>query len=214
MPAGGEFMNIFDFLSFMTASVLLTLAPGPDILYLLAKSLSSGTRAGITLAAGLCSGLIFHTSLVMFGVAALIRQSPSAFLMLKYTGVAYLSYLAWKSFRNRPPSQTSAGKDSLDRWPLYRRGLFMNITNPKVLFFFLAFLPQFVNFRSAAGAAVQIGLLGASFAAQAFLIFSLTALFAGQAGQHLIHHPGFQRTMDIVQGCVLLVIAGALFVFA
>lgn len=206
-------MNIFDFISFLTASVLLTLAPGPDILYLLAKSLSSGTRSGITLAAGLCSGLIFHTSLVMFGVAALIRQSPSAFSVLKYIGIIYLSYLAWKSFKTHTQPQADADHDTLSHWPLYRRGLFMNITNPKVLFFFLAFLPQFVSFGTHVSPSAQIGLMGAAFAVQAFLIFSAVALSAGRARRHLIHHPGFQRAMDIIQGCVLMIIACALFVF-
>lgn len=81
---------------FLIASVLLTLAPGPDIMYLLAKSLADGTKAGISLALGLTTGLIFHTTLVIIGVAAIIQQSPLAFATLKYIGAAYLLYLAWE----------------------------------------------------------------------------------------------------------------------
>lgn len=83
---------------FLIASVLLTLAPGPDIMYLLAKSLADGTKAGISLALGLTTGLIFHTTLVIIGVAAIIQQSPLAFATLKYIGAAYLLYLAWGAF--------------------------------------------------------------------------------------------------------------------
>ena len=86
-------MDLSTFLYFLVASVLLTIAPGPDIMYLLAKSLADGARSGIALAFGLCTGLIFHTTLVIIGVAAVIQQSPTAFAVLKYAGAAYLLYL-------------------------------------------------------------------------------------------------------------------------
>ena len=92
-------MEISTFFYFLTASILLTIAPGPDILYLLTKSLASGAKCGIILAAGLVSGIVFHTFLVMAGVAAIIQNSPTAMTALKIFGAAYLLFLAYKSFK-------------------------------------------------------------------------------------------------------------------
>ena len=92
-------MEINTLFYFLTASVILTLAPGPDNMYLLAKSLASGARSGVALSAGLASGIVFHTTLVILGVAALLQSSPLAFTVLKFVGAAYLLYLAGKAFR-------------------------------------------------------------------------------------------------------------------
>ena len=108
-------MDTATLLYFLLASVLLTLAPGPDIMYLLAKSLADGARNGIALAAGLSSGILFHTTLVILGVAALIQGSPVALAALKYLGALYLLYLAFGAFRDKsdlrlPTQKTSAGR--------------------------------------------------------------------------------------------------------
>ena len=89
-------MSLFPY--FLVSSILLTMTPGPDNLYLLAKSIADGARAGIILAAGLASGIVFHTCLVILGVAALVKSSPIAFAALKYVGAAYLFYLAYGAF--------------------------------------------------------------------------------------------------------------------
>ncbi|MBR2732698.1 MAG: LysE family translocator, partial [Selenomonadaceae bacterium] len=144
-------MDATTFMYFLTASILLTLAPGPDILYLLTKSLSDGARSGIILACGLVSGIVFHTLLVMLGVAALIKSSATALTLLKIFGAAYLLFLAAGAFK----SARAAKKFSLTRAgakipsaALYKRGVLMNVLNPKVLLFFLAFLPQFVDLNA------------------------------------------------------------------
>ncbi|MBQ3452452.1 MAG: LysE family transporter [Selenomonadaceae bacterium] len=93
-------MESSTFLYFLTASILLTLAPGPDILYLLTKSLADGAKAGITLAGGLVSGIVFHTTLVMVGVAALIKSSATAMLLLKIFGAAYLLFLEFVALKS------------------------------------------------------------------------------------------------------------------
>ena len=126
-------MELTTLLYFLIASVLLTLAPGPDIMYLLAKSLADGTKAGISLALGLTTGLIFHTTLVIIGVAAIIQQSPLAFATLKYIGAAYLLYLAWGAFHAQGNLKLNAVNNSTSFFKLYRRGLIMNVLNPKVL---------------------------------------------------------------------------------
>lgn len=202
-------MEIDTLLYFLTASVLLTLAPGPDNMYLLAKSLASGARSGVALSAGLASGIVFHTGLVILGVAALIQSSPLAFASLKFIGAGYLLYLAWKAFHETGELQMGQAEASSSYGGVYRRGVLMNILNPKVLLFFLAFLPQFVNTESP-DLAWHIAMLGAVFALQAFVIFSFLALCAGKVRNFILGCKNINRILGIVQGVVLTVIALAI----
>ena len=199
---------------FLTASILLTLAPGPDILYLLTKSLADGAKSGIILACGLVSGIVFHTTLVMVGVAALIKSSATALLLLKIFGAAYLLFLAFGAFKS-----ARAGKQ-LGMWneelgikkssALYKRGVLMNVLNPKVLLFFLAFLPQFVDLN---GSSLQILFLGVVFAAQALIIFSIIALFAGRVRNLILRKKNIGQILNFVEAAVLTLIAVGLILF-
>ena len=116
--------------------MLLTIAPGPDILYLLTKSLSEGAKIGFILACGLVSGIFFHTMLVMLGVAALIQSSPIALTILKYFGAAYLLFLAFSAFKSTGNIKLGKADSKSSYSSIYRRGLLMNVLNPKVLLFF------------------------------------------------------------------------------
>ncbi len=206
-------MEISTVLYFLVASIILTLAPGPDIMYTLAKSLADGAKSGIFLVMGLCSGLIFHTCLVIFGVAALIQQSPLALSLLKYAGAAYLLYLAWGAFRAKGDALTlKTVNDSNSHFKLYRRGVIMNILNPKVLLFFLAFFPQFIDLNSGS-VSLQIALLGLLFGIQAFIIFSLVAICAGKVRDHILNIKNLSKIMNYVQGIVLVLISLALLIF-
>ena len=204
-------MELSTFLYFLIASVLLTLAPGPDIMYLLAKSLADGARSGISLALGLCTGLIFHTTLVIIGVAAIIQQSPLAFAALKYVGAAYLLYLAWGAFHAQGDLKLNTVNKSNSYFKLYRRGVIMNILNPKVLLFFLAFLPQFVNLDSDS-VSLQIAFLGFVFGLQTLIVFSLVAICAGKVRDYILNIKNFNKIMGYVQGFVLLFISIALII--
>ena len=202
-------MDFMTFIYFLSASILLTLAPGPDNLYLLTKSLSSGAKCGVVLAAGLASGIIFHTFLVMIGVAALIQSSPVAFTVLKIFGAAYLLLLASKSFKaaragKKISMQKSDSQNSFIK--IYRRGVLMNVLNPKVLLFFLAFLPQFVNF-SASSPSLQIIFLGFTFAVQAFVIFSAMAICAGKVRNLILRQKNLGQIFNYVEAFVLAIIA-------
>ena len=204
-------MNPLDWLSFTAAAILLTFMPGPDIMYLLAKSLRSGARQGVTLAAGLATGPVFHTTLVVIGVAAFIQSSPSAFRALTFVGAAYLLYLAWGAFRARPEPLTIPGAaDAYDRGALYRRGLIMNALNPKVLLFFLALLPQFVDPAASLSPSAQLAVLGATFSVQAFCCFSLVAFCAGKIRDRILGIRHFSLIMSRVEGGILTVIAAGL----
>lgn len=202
-------MDISTFIYFLTASILLTLAPGPDNLYLLTKSLSDGAKSGVILSAGLVSGIIFHTMLVMFGVAAIIQNSQFAMNLLKIFGATYLLFLAYKSFlAGRRGNKISMQKsDSHSAYfEIYRRGVLMNVLNPKVLLFFLAFLPQFINL-SADNASIQIIFLGITFAVQAFLIFSAIAIFAGKVRKIILQKKNLGQIFNYVEATVLSLIA-------
>lgn len=204
-------MNLFNWVSFTAAAILLTFMPGPDIMYLLAKSLRSGARQGITLAAGLATGPIFHTTLVVIGVAAFIQASPTAFRILTGLGAAYLLYLAWGAFRSKPePLAIPGAEDAYNRGALYRRGLIMNALNPKVLLFFLALLPQFVDPAAALSPSSQLAVLGATFSVQAFCCFSLVAFCAGKIRDRILGIPHFSLIMSRVEGALLTLIAAGL----
>lgn len=205
-------MDLANYLSFLGAAILLTLAPGPDNMYILTKSLSAGPRQGVTLAMGLATGPLWHTLLVMVGVAAFIQSSPAAFMVLKYCGAAYLLYLSYGAFRSKGAS-IKAGDvvDKSESFALYKRGFkrgfLMNASNPKVLLFFLAILPQFVQPNGFLSPSLQIGLLGLTFSIQAAILFSIATICAGQLKDTLIRHESFPLIMSRVEGTLLLLIA-------
>lgn len=207
-------MDMMTYISFVGAAILLVIAPGPDSMYILTKSLSSGARKGITLAWGLATGPIWHTFLVMVGVAAFIQHSPMAFKSLTYCGAAYLLYLSYGAFRAKaePIVLKTEAADHTGNWFLYRRGLFMNASNPKVLLFFLALLPQFIDKNAAFSPSIQIGLMGLTFSLLTGVIFSLYAICAGKLRNSLAKHQKFPYIMNKVEGTLLLLIAvGLLF---
>lgn len=176
---------------FVLASIALTLLPGPDILFVLTQSLAQGTRAAFCVALGLCSGLVFHTAAVAFGVAILLAESPALFRLLKYCGAAYLLYLGVRAVlaaRKKPAQKDDASEcgtlPATTQWALYRQGITMNLLNPKVLLFFLSFLPGFVD-PAADSPTLYIVMLGAIFAIQALAVFSAVALLGGWIGTRM-----------------------------
>ncbi len=175
-------------LIFFGAAALLALAPGPDNLFVLTQSLAYGARAGLLVVLGLCSGLVFHTAVVALGLAALLRASPNALLLIKLLGAGYLLYLAWMSWRHARDTSQARQALLLSSPQLYRRGVIMNATNPKVALFFLAFLPQFVDPQQGP-VTPQILLLGLTFALATILVFGGIALLAGRYAEKLNASP-------------------------
>jgi len=172
---------------FIAASAALTLLPGPDILFVITQSISQGKKAGIATASGLCTGILVHTTAAALGVSALVYKSALAFEIVKYAGAAYLLYLAWQALKESEELVSSAPIRETNNFALYKRGIFMNVLNPKVALFFLAFLPQFVNIGSGS---VPMQII---FMIQAWLIFSLISVFAGTVGERIIQKPGISR---------------------
>jgi threonine/homoserine/homoserine lactone efflux protein len=192
--------------AFFAVSALLALAPGPDNLYVLAQSALRGPGAGIAITLGLCTGLLVHTALVTLGVAALVRASAPAFAALKLAGAGYLLYLAWRAFGAAASELRAATEGALRGWAYYRRGIFMNVTNPKVSIFFLAFLPQFAD-PGRGALAPQLVLLGAVFIVAALLVFGAISLLAGRLGERLRRSPGAQRWLNRIAGTVFVGLA-------
>lgn len=182
-------------LAFFAASVLLALVPGPDNVFVLLHAALHGARAGLLVVLGLCSGLLFHTAAVALGLAALLAASPAAFTALKALGAAYLLWLAWLSWRAPAGWGTGESMPLLGARQTYLRGVLMNISNPKVALFFLAFLPQFVE-TGGGPVALQILQLGGVFMLATLLTFGAIALLAGRFGQLLHSAPRAQVALN------------------
>ena len=193
-------------LLFITASTLLALAPGPDNLFVLTQSMSKGAKPGIFVTLGLCTGLIVHTTAVALGVAAIFQTSQLAFDILKYIGAAYLLYLAFLSFKSSSNHHFRADKKELSLTKLYKRGIFMNITNPKVSVFFLAFLPQFTNPQNG-NFALQIFILGFIFIICALVVFSSIALLASKIGSWFNKTKNGENILNKIAGSVFALLA-------
>lgn len=191
---------------FAGASVALAIAPGPDNLFVLTQAALHGRKAGLLVTLGLCTGLLVHIAAVALGVAALLKTSVVAFTVLKLAGAAYLLYLAWQAFRAGSSTLAASTEPPLSPRVLYRRGIIMNVTNPKVAIFFLAFLPQFVD--PAWGAIpVQIAVLGLVFMASGMLVFGAIAWAAGQLGGWLRRSARAQIVINRLAATVFVLLA-------
>ncbi|NGQ93774.1 LysE family translocator [Brevibacillus sp. SYP-B805] len=191
-------MDVSHVAYFLAACVLLTLMPGPDILFVIMQSISQGRKAGIATALGLCSGVTVHTLAAALGISAIIAQSAALFHALKVAGACYLLYLAWQAVREGHSALTAEAVPQLPLPELYKRGILMNVLNPKVSLFFLAFLPQFVT-PGAGSAAMQMIVLGLLFMLQAIVIFTIVAVFAGSLGRKLFDNPRIGRYVNLAK---------------
>jgi threonine/homoserine/homoserine lactone efflux protein len=179
---------------FLCASVALTVAPGPDNIFVVTQGITRGRRQAIVTALGMCSGISVHTAAAAFGISAVFYSSVVAFNIVKYAGAAYLLYLAYKALRERSAIKLPQADNRPDT-ALFRRGFIMNVLNPKVAMFFLAFLPQFV-IPDTAYFPLQMLLLGFLFMVQAVVIFCLIGYFSGSIGGFLLARPKTAKYFD------------------
>ena len=196
-------------LTFFGLSVLLGLSPGPDNVFVLMQSATHGRKAGLLVTLGLCTGLLGHTAAVALGLAAVLAASATAFMALKLAGAAYLLYLAWGAFRAPVGPIAEGTVPDLKPWRMYGRGVIMNLSNPKVGIFFLAFLPQFVQ-PSAGPVALQVAWLGGVFMLATLLVFGGFAWFAGLVGGLFKRSTRAQRGINWLAGTVFVALAGKL----
>lgn len=204
-------------MAFFAAALLLGIAPGPDNIFVLTQSALFGAGAGMVTTLGLVTGLCVHTAAVALGVAAIFQTSALAFTLLKTAGAGYLLWLAWLSFRAGASTadiadSAASGKASANfpgYMALYRRGIVMNVTNPKVSLFFLAFLPQFCE--PARGSVVlQVLSLGALFMLATIVVFWTVAALGGRLAVWFNSSQRGQIIMQRVAGCVFVGMASAL----
>jgi threonine/homoserine/homoserine lactone efflux protein len=168
--------------------------------------MSKGAKPGIFVTLGLCTGLIVHTTAVALGVAAIFQTSQLAFDILKYIGALYLLYLAYLSFKSSSPHHLKANHKNLSYIKLYKRGIFMNVTNPKVSIFFLAFLPQFTDIKNG-NVTVQIFLLGFIFIICAFVVFGSISLLAGKIGSWFNKTKNGEAILNKIAGSIFALLA-------
>ena len=171
--------------SFAIATFILAISPGPDNLFVLTQSVVNGKKFGLATVLGLMTGCLLHTSFVAFGVSAIIEENESIFLMIKLFGVSYLLYLAFKVYQaNANIVLSDAVKKNETVFKMYKKGLLMNVLNPKVTTFFIAFFPQFL-FSESVSTVLQFYILGAIFIVISFLVFSTIAVLAGTISNYL-----------------------------
>jgi threonine/homoserine/homoserine lactone efflux protein len=181
--------------------MLLTISPGPDIVYVLVQSIANGKKAGMITTLGLVSGILVHTTLVAFGVSAIIKESEAIFMLIKIFGALYLFFLAYKVFRSGKRFSLNSEEVRIknnNNNRLFMRGFIMNVLNPKVTIFFLAFFPGFL-WTPEEDTVFQFYTLGLLFMLQAFLIFGFVALLAGNISGFLKNHPSSGVVLKWVQ---------------
>lgn len=191
--------------TFLAAALLVALAPGPDNLMVLSLGMSRGRRAGVAFGLGCALGCLNHTLLAALGVSALIAASPAAFIALKVAGGLYLVWIGVQAIRHARPVGAPAAGPASPETParLFTRGLVANAINPKVILFFLAFLPQFV--AAARGhVAWQIAQLGALFTVAAVVVFGAIGYFAGGIGERLARRPAAGAWLDRAAGGIFV----------
>lgn len=192
-------------LGFLVAAILITATPGPDNLMVLGMGMSRGRRQGIVFGLGCGLGCLSHTLLAVVGVSALVAASPVAFTALKWVGGAYLIWLGIQALRSTGTGGVAAthAAPAQSLLSLFFKGMFANAINPKVVLFFLSFLPQFVV-PAQGQVALQLGLLGLAFTVQAALLFGLLGYFAGSIGAWLSRRPRAGLWLDRIAGAVFV----------
>ena len=198
---------------FVSVSLFLAITPGPDNIYVLMQSAIYGYKTGLLITLGLCTGLILHSAAVALGLATLLQASSLALPLLKLFGASYLIYLAWQAYRAASIDLSRQNTESLTTFQFYRRGIMMNVSNPKIGLFFLAFLPQFTNIDQG-NLAIQTLSLGGLFIVVAFIVMTSIALIAGSLSHWLIASPKVQKIMHRLTAIVLLGLALHIALFA
>jgi threonine/homoserine/homoserine lactone efflux protein len=193
-----------DLLLFISAALVLLFIPGPAVLYIVARSVEQGRRAGLASASGIATGTLAHVLAATLGLSALLLSSAIAYSVVKYAGAVYLLYLGIKKFRERP-----AVRDEVKQVPalplrrIYAQGILVQVLNPKTAIFFFAFLPQFVN-PARGHVSLQFFVLGMIFILLGLSSDSVWALTAGSAAGWLRQNQAFIRNECYISGTVYL----------
>lgn len=193
-------------LLFSIATLGLAVSPGPDNIYVLTQSLVNGTKSGIATTAGLISGCIVHTTLLAFGISAIITASEEIFYGIKVLGACYMLYLAYKVYKSDENISLAKNAPKKSYSQLFKTGVVMNLLNPKVMIFFLAFFPGFL-WDKEGNTVAQFYILGITFMLISFITFSIIALAAGRISGLLLKWKNMGTVLKWLQIVVFVAIA-------
>jgi threonine/homoserine/homoserine lactone efflux protein len=192
--------------AFLVAALVIFLTPGPDMLYVLTHGISQGVTAGLVAAGAMAVGMLIQASLVAGGLAALLHTHPLAFEITRWTGAAYLAYIGIQTLRHSSDKSEIREAEPVSLWTVARRALVTNLTNVKIIFFYLAFLPQFVD-QHRGHATLQLAILGLIFVVMGLLTDSVVAIASGRLGEWLLKKPGASSRLNQVAGFVFIGLA-------
>jgi threonine/homoserine/homoserine lactone efflux protein len=193
-----------DLTLYVVASLALILTPGQDMMYVMSRALAQGRLAGVLSALGVCAGILVHTALAAVGVGAILQASEALFLALKLAGAAYLVYLGLRLLLSREAAALAPGDvPRVAASGLFWQGVLSNVTNPKIVLFFFAFLPQFVDARSAHPTR-DLVFLGVLYAVMALPVKGGVALAAGSLSERLLRRPRALAWVNRASGAILV----------
>jgi len=190
---------------FVMAALLLLLAPGPAVLYIVARSIDQGSLAGIVSVFGIGMGSLVHVTAAALGLSALLVSSALAFMFVKYLGAAYLIYLGVTTLLKKPVPIAAQERPKQPLFKIFRQGVIVNVLNPKTALFFFAFLPQFVDAHRGS-VSLQILFLGGLFTTMAICTDSIYALLAGRLGTWLKNSLRFQKIQKYFSGSIYILL--------
>ncbi|MEV4017089.1 LysE family translocator [Nonomuraea angiospora] len=195
---------------FLGMDLLLICTPGPDMLYVMARSLGQGRRTGLTAVAGICSGYTMHTALAAAGLAAALRAVPAALPAMRYAGAAYLVFLAIKTLASlRSPAAPVPGATPQPAGRVLRQSMLTALLNPKGVLLYLSLMPQFISTETGIPLGFQLAALGLLHVANCAILYGLLALATARASHALTRTPKAARRISAVSGTMLLVVAAA-----
>ena len=188
---------------FFITSVVIIITPGPDMIYVLTQGISKGKKAGILSAIGVVSGLLIHTIIASFGLGIIITTSRIAYSILKHAGAAYLCYLGFKAIREKSKIEINESKKDFNTSKTFINGLLSNVFNPKIIVFFMAFLPQFIdpNKVNSQKAFLTLGLV---FAIMGAIFLSIIGYMSGRIGALLKKNKTIMKWMNKVAGSIMI----------
>ena len=198
--------GIDNYPGFIMAGILLNIAPGTDTFYIISRSISQGTKAGVVSALGVCSGAVCHTLFAALGLSVILTTSATLFFTVKLIGALYLAYLGFMLLKAPPvaaPQDEQAAHPQNSLRKIYCQGILTNVLNPKVALFFLAFLPQFINTDSPYGP-LPFLILGATFVTTGTLWCCFLACSAARTTGYLRKNNSMQLALQKITGLVFI----------
>lgn len=198
------------FALFLVAIVVICITPGPDMAYVLAHAVSQGMLAGVVASLGMAVGMVAHTTAAVLGLATLLQASPVAYDVIRYAGAAYLIYIGIQAWRTAPSAHDVERREAVPLRVVLSRATVTNLLNPKIVLFYVAFLPQFVD-NQRGNPTAQFLVLGLVFVVVGFLVDSAIAVLGGHVGKWL-QHRGAQRLLNRIAAAVFVGLAARLMI--